>query len=99
MEIAKGASNGFVDIFSGIRRAGKSTLMEIVRQKNTERDYYLNFDDERLSDFSVEDFSLLEECFFRLSVVSFFGRSQQGAGKCVFFAVAEILGRALLSSQ
>ncbi len=58
--------DGFVKVFVGIRRAGKSTLLEMVRRENAEKDFYLNFDDERLIDFRVEDFVLLEECFIEL---------------------------------
>jgi hypothetical protein len=34
-------------VISGIRRCGKSTLLQAIRAKNKEQDYYLNFDDER----------------------------------------------------
>ena len=50
-------------VISGIRRCGKSTLLQAIRAKNIEKDYYLNFDDERLIQFKVEDFQLLLELF------------------------------------
>jgi predicted AAA+ superfamily ATPase len=50
-------------VISGIRRCGKSTLLQALRAKNKEQDYYLNFDDERLIHFRVEDFQLLLELF------------------------------------
>ena len=53
-------------IISGIRRCGKSTLMQQIREKLQERDFYFNFDDERLVGFSVSDFQALQECFFEL---------------------------------
>lgn len=50
-------------VISGVRRCGKSTLLQALRAKNKEQDYYLNFDDERLIHFNVEDFQLLLELF------------------------------------
>ncbi len=46
-------------IITGVRRAGKSTLLKIIKNELElkEKDYlYINFNDERLIDFSVEDF-------------------------------------------
>ena len=56
--------NDFVIIISGIRRCGKSTLLFQVRKKHP--GYYLNFDDERLINFKIEDFKILEELFIEL---------------------------------
>ena len=56
--------NDLIIIVSGIRRCGKSTLLNQLRKKYS--GYYLNFDDERLLDFKIEDFSLLEELFVEL---------------------------------
>jgi predicted AAA+ superfamily ATPase len=53
-------------VISGIRRCGKSTLLHEIRNKNTEFSYYLNFDDERLLDFKVDDFQVLYELFIEL---------------------------------
>ncbi|NGX43504.1 MAG: hypothetical protein K940chlam7_01802 [Chlamydiae bacterium] len=53
-------------ILSGIRRAGKSTIMRALQQKQPEADYYFNFDDERLIQFEVEDFQVLLEVFIEL---------------------------------
>lgn len=53
-------------VISGIRRCGKSTLLHEIRNKNAEFSYYLNFDDERLLDFTVDDFQLLYELFIEL---------------------------------
>jgi uncharacterized protein len=50
-------------VISGIRRCGKSTLLQSIRAKNKEKDYYLNFDDDRLIQFKVEHFQLLLELF------------------------------------
>lgn len=53
-----------VTIISGLRRCGKSTLMDSVRKH---RDgYYLNFDDERLVGFEVDDFQKAYDLFLEL---------------------------------
>ena len=48
-------------VISGIRRCGKSVLLQQIRARQRERDYFVNFDDERLSDFKAEDFQALHE--------------------------------------
>ena len=55
--------NDSVVVISGIRRCGKSTLLQAIRAKNDEKDYFLNFDDDRLIHFKVEVFQLLLELF------------------------------------
>ena len=56
--------NDFVIIISGIRRCGKSTLLSQIRKKHS--GHYINFDDERLINFKIEDFHVLEELFIEL---------------------------------
>ena len=53
-------------IITGIRRCGKSTLLQQIRAAQTEKDYYINFDDERLISFKVEDFQMLLEVLYEL---------------------------------
>jgi predicted AAA+ superfamily ATPase len=53
-------------VISGIRRCGKSTLLQQIRGASKEKDYYLNFDDERLIQFKVDTFQLLLETFIEL---------------------------------
>jgi hypothetical protein len=53
-------------VISGIRRCGKSTLLNQIRNENKEKDYFMNFDDDRLIHFSVEHFQLLYETFIEL---------------------------------
>ena len=55
-----------VVIISGIRRCGKSVLLHQLRSRLPEKDYYLNFDDERLIRFTVDDFKTLHELFIEL---------------------------------
>ena len=53
-------------IITGIRRCGKSTLLQQIRAMQTEKDYYINFDDDRLVSFKLEDFQMLLEVFYEL---------------------------------
>ena len=55
-----------ITVISGVRRCGKSTLLHEIRSKNTEKDYYFNFDDERLVNFKADDFQMLYEVFIEL---------------------------------
>lgn len=53
-------------VISGIRRCGKSVLLQQIRSQQAEQDFYLNFDDERLINFKVDDFQTLYEAFIEL---------------------------------
>ncbi len=53
-------------IISGIRRSGKSTIQRFLQLDLANSDYYLNFDDERLFQFQVEDFQMLLEVLIEL---------------------------------
>ena len=53
-------------IISGIRRSGKSTIQRHFQLDLAQSDYYLNFDDERLIRFQVEDFQMLLEVLIEL---------------------------------
>ncbi len=50
-------------VITGVRRCGKSVLMQQIRNSREERDYFLNFDDERLINFTIDDFQTLNEVF------------------------------------
>jgi predicted AAA+ superfamily ATPase len=58
--------NKEITVLTGLRRSGKSVLLHYVRNQSTEPDYYFNFEDERLSEFTVNDFQLLHEVFIEL---------------------------------
>jgi len=62
----KGIAGDAVVILSGVRRCGKSTLLHAIRNERKDGDYFLNFDDERLIDFSVGDFQMLTEVFLEM---------------------------------
>lgn len=51
-----------ISVISGIRRSGKSTLL-LQFSKKFKNFYFINFDDERLADFSVKDFRYLMIAF------------------------------------
>ena len=55
----------FIIIITGIRRSGKSTILFDLKNdfKNA---YYVNFDDDRLINFKVEDFQVLYELLIEL---------------------------------
>lgn len=53
-------------ILQGIRRSGKSTLLQFMRRDSKENNFFLNFDDDRLIAFSVEDFQMLYELWIEL---------------------------------
>lgn len=54
-------------VISGIRRCGKSTLLnQIINKFYKKGAYYFNFEDERLVDFGVEDFNILYEILLEL---------------------------------
>ena len=54
-------------VISGIRRSGKSTLLnQIINGLYKKGVYYFNFEDERLLGFNVEDFNHLYEVFLEL---------------------------------
>ncbi|MFN8256100.1 MAG: ATP-binding protein [Bacteroidales bacterium] len=55
----------FVIILSGIRRCGKSTVLQLIRKKS-KNNFAINFDDNRLVNFKVEDFEKLYESFIEL---------------------------------
>lgn len=54
-------------VITGLRRVGKSTLLAQIARKYFKNGYYfVNFEDERLSNFRMEDFELLHEVLISL---------------------------------
>lgn len=61
------SQNKEIIVLSGIRRCGKSVLLEHIRRAHgSGNDYYFNFEDERLVNFSAEDFEGLHQTFISL---------------------------------
>lgn len=54
-------SGKHIEVISGIRRCGKSTLMKQIIRNNTDKTAYFNFEDARVYGFEVRDFSKLDE--------------------------------------
>jgi len=53
-------------VITGLRRVGKSTLLQQLRTESEKADYYINFDDDRLLHFELSDFQTLLELFVEL---------------------------------
>jgi predicted AAA+ superfamily ATPase len=53
-------------ILVGVRRCGKSTLLQHIRSIQSQKNYFLNFDDDRLAQFTLESFQNLYEVFIEL---------------------------------
>lgn len=67
-EISKYKDTPFPVVISGLRRAGKSTLLaQLAHKFYPENDYfYVNFEDERFLTFTVSDFTKLHELLIEL---------------------------------
>jgi predicted AAA+ superfamily ATPase len=65
-EILSFAPASQILITLGVRRSGKSTVMQQIRAQQSEKDFYLNFEDERLTSFSLQDFQTLLDAFIEL---------------------------------
>jgi predicted AAA+ superfamily ATPase len=55
-----------VVILYGVRRSGKTYLLYQLAKKNPGNSLYIDFEDERLEGFSMEDFEVLREAFYEL---------------------------------
>lgn len=65
-EIRENLDNDLIVFISGLRRSGKTTILNQLRTENKQNNYFLNFDDNRLINFKVEDFEKLYEAFLEL---------------------------------
>jgi uncharacterized protein len=54
-----------ISVIAGVRRCGKSTLLRQI-SKNLPSFCYINFEDERMLDFSYRDFNVLYEAFLEM---------------------------------
>lgn len=59
-------SNSLINIVTGVRRSGKSVFLQYLRQQLPQNDNFLNFEDDRLAVFTVEDFQTLFLAFLEL---------------------------------
>ena len=65
-----------VEVISGIRRCGKSTLMALIRDRFYPGAAYFNFEDSRVYGFEVGDFQKLDEIIPRDTPAYFFDEIQ-----------------------
>ncbi len=59
-------------IVTGVRRCGKSTLLQQINKTNNKPSIYLNFEDPRLSGFDLSDFNRLQEIASNEDIKVFF---------------------------
>jgi predicted AAA+ superfamily ATPase len=62
----KNKKSDLIIIVAGLRRVGKSTLMNEIRKEHLQESYFVNFDDERFFDFTIEDFQTVQELLIEL---------------------------------
>lgn len=62
----------FVNIISGIRRCGKSTLLAQLIKRSSGKTLFVNFDNPRLLEFDVSDFRLLDNIIKETSAKELF---------------------------
>lgn len=68
--------SGHIEIVSGIRRCGKSTLLHLVMDTCNEKIAYCNFEDPRIFSFTVDDFQKLDEIIGQDTETYFFDEIQ-----------------------
>lgn len=66
LDEVRGKKSDLIVIVAGLRRAGKSTLMGEIRKEKLHESFFVNFDDERLFDFTIEDFQMMQELLIEL---------------------------------
>ncbi|WP_373521099.1 ATP-binding protein [Aquiflexum sp.] len=83
LEIFKPSST-HVEVISGIRRSGKSTLMRQIVKKYYEKVAYFNFEDSRVFGFEVGDFAKLDDVMGDDVEAYFFDQIQNVEGWEIF---------------
>jgi len=59
--------SNLIIILTGLRRSGKSTILNMIKKKSKNINIYVNFDDFRLVKFNLDDFQKLNEIFLETS--------------------------------
>ncbi|MGY6743256.1 MAG: ATP-binding protein [Cecembia sp.] len=77
-------SSSHIEVISGVRRSGKSTLMRQIVKKYFGKVAYFNFEDSRVFGFGVEDFSKLDEVMGDEIEAYFFDEIQNVEGWEIF---------------
>lgn len=57
------SDSNLIIILTGLRRSGKSTILNIIKNRSKKNNFYVNFDDFRLIKFKLDDFQKLNEIF------------------------------------
>ena len=70
------STTGHVEVISGIRRCGKSTLMNQLKHRYKRGTAYFNFEDPRVHDFEITDFQKLDEVMGTEKQIYFFDEIQ-----------------------
>jgi predicted AAA+ superfamily ATPase len=73
-----------IEVLSGIRRCGKSTLMKLLMQRIKKPIAYFNFEDARINGFEVIDFQKLDEIIGKGKAAYFFDEIQNIASWEIF---------------
>ena len=77
-------SSTHIEVITGIRRCGKSTLMRQLIAETNSSYSYLNFEDPRIFGFEISDFPKLDEVFGEETSVYFFDEIQNVPGREVY---------------
>ncbi|MEA3443781.1 MAG: ATP-binding protein [Bacteroidota bacterium] len=64
--------NAYALIVSGIRRCGKSTLMQQIHRSSEVSSLFINFEDPRLAGFDLNDFNRLQEIAEKNEIITYF---------------------------
>jgi len=67
-------------IVSGIRRCGKSTLLQQINKTFFDQSIYLNFEDPRLAGFDLSDLNRLHEIAVQKAITAYFFDEIQNIG-------------------
>lgn len=78
------AKSKHIEVITGVRRCGKSTLMRQIARRFYDKVAYFNFEDSRVFGFEVGDFSKLDEVIGKDVDAYFFDEIQNVAGWEVF---------------
>ncbi|GMQ26396.1 ATP-binding protein [Algoriphagus sp. oki45] len=86
-------TNTHIEVITGVRRSGKSTLMRQIIEETTTDFAFLNFEDPRIFDFEIGDFPKLDELFGEEVSIYFFDEIQNVKGWEVFVRQLHDRGR------